>query len=280
VVEPDAENPSVVHVRLNRPTKLNAVDLAMFEAIRDTIRDLKSNATVRAVVLSGNGRAFCSGLDVPSLFNVSGLKTNPISTTKRLLERSVKDGGGMVAEDDGHAANLAQYVAYGWRELPVPVIAVVHGACYGAGLQMALGADVRIATGDAQLSVMEGKWGLIPDMSASITLRELVRIDVAKELTFTGRKVGGTEAAQLGLVTRSVNTHEQAVREAVELAHQVSDRSPDAVRLAKRLFQETWANSSDRECLELESNFQRKLLATWNQIAASSRNFGGKFPYF
>jgi enoyl-CoA hydratase/carnithine racemase len=278
LVEPDSSHPSVVHVRLNRPGKLNAVDLPMFEAIRDTIRNLKSNARVRAVVVSGTGRAFCSGLDVPSLFNVSGLSTNPVSTTQKLLERSAKNGGGM--GEDGHVANLAQYVAYGWREVHVPVIAVVHGACFGAGLQMALGADVRISTNDAQLSVMEGKWGLIPDMSASVTLRELVRIDVAKELTFTGRKVSGIEAAQLGLVTRSVDTHEHAMQAALELARQVSDRSPDAIRLAKRLFQETWVNPSDGECLDLESTFQRKLIATWNQIAASSRNFGGKFPYF
>jgi enoyl-CoA hydratase/carnithine racemase len=319
VVEPDRTNVGIVHVRLNRPRKLNALDLRMFESLRDAIDELKArssssrhrnnskwpamsqrNSPVRVVIVSGNGRAFCSGLDVPSLFSPGDEESspsskllriaNPMSAANALLSRrrvvtaeddndlsDSKDSQESLSED---TANLAQAVAYGWRELDAPVIAVIHGPCFGAGLQIALGADVRIGSEDAKLSVMEGKWGLIPDMSASVTLRELVRIDVAKELTYTGRVVPAKEALELGLVTRVAPTPERAMDQALELANLISGRSPDAVRLAKKLYQQTWVNPSERECLKTESDFQRKLIATWNQVAASSRNFGWKIPYF
>lgn len=144
-------------------------------------------------------------------------------------------------------------------------------------MQIALGADFRLATPDCKLSIMESKWGLIPDMSISVTLRELVSIDVAKELTMTGRIISGQEAAALGIVTRCVDDPQA---EAITLAKEIVSRSPDSVALAKQLYQETWFSPSEEYSLKLETELQRKLLKTWNQLAASGRNFGVKVPYF
>jgi enoyl-CoA hydratase/carnithine racemase len=158
----------------------------------------------------------------------------------------------------------------------VPVIAVLQGMCFGAGLQIALGADMRYATPDCKLSIMEVKWGLIPDMGAAIALRELVRIDVAKELTMTGRILTGEEAAALGLVTK---TCEDPLKHAEELVNELVKRSPDAIASTKELYQRTWM-ASEKECLEFETEIQNKLLPSWNQLAASGRAFGWELPYF
>lgn len=259
---------NIAHVEFNRESKLNAVDMAAFEQLVSTANTLKSDSSVRAVILSGKGRAFCTGLDVPSVF------ASPLKNTSKLLDRTKNDKDGRL-----QVANLAQAVAYEWRHLSVPVICVIHGMCFGAGLQIALGADLRIAAADSQLAIMETKWGLIPDMTASITLRELVRIDVAKELTFTGRIVSGAEAGELGLVTHVAATKEEAMQRAQEIASKITLRSPDAVALGKRLLQETWVNDDEAACLQKETDFQRKLLPSWNQLAASSRNFGWQIPY-
>ena len=168
-VETTMDEKGIAHVVLNRPDKLNGMDLPMFEAVAETASKLRQDRNIRAVILSGKGRAFCTGLDVKSVAK------NPSSTMKRLLERPSGYGA-----KENEIGNLAQDVSYLWRELPVPVIAVLHGMCYGAGFQIALGADMRYATPDCKLSIMEGKWGLIPDMGASIFLRELTRIDIAK----------------------------------------------------------------------------------------------------
>lgn len=227
--------------------------------------------------------------------------SNPMGQTKRLLERP----SGYCVDETRAIGNLAQDVSILWRELKVPVLAVLHGMCYGGGLQIALGADMRYSTPDCKLSIMEGKWnawhephgphifnsltaiydcsnlgkwGLIPDMSASITLRDLVRIDIAKELTMTGRVITGLQAAQYGLVTECC---EDPLAHAENLAKELVQRSPDAVASAKRLYQATWTEtSSEKECLQMESDLQRKLLASWNQVAASGRAFGWEVPYF
>ena len=256
----------IAHVQLNRAHKLNALDLKMFEAIADAASTLITDRNIRAVILSGKGRAFCTGLDIQSI-----LQNKPKKTFDRLLERPSGYGG-----DNNEIGNLAQDVGYLWRSLPVPVIAVLHGMCYGGGMQIALGADFRLATPDCKLSIMESKWGLIPDMSASITLRELVRMDVAKELTMTGRIITGKEATELGLITRYVD---DPMVEAFTLASEISQRSPDSVALSKKLYQETWV-APETYCLQVETKLQKQLLATWNQVAASGRNFGWKLPYF
>lgn len=255
----------ICNVVLNRPEKLNAVDMKMFEAIAQTAADLRSDKSVRAVILRGEGRAFCTGLDVKAILS------NPHKQTERLLERP--SGYGVSGNEIG---NLAQDVSYLWRELPVPVICVLHGMCYGAGLQIALGADFRYATPDCKISIMETKWGLIPDMGAAIMLRELVRMDVAKELTMTGRIVSGEEAASLGLVTK---VSEDPLHEAKAFAKELVKRSPDALASTKKLYQSTWM-ATEKECLEVETKLQRKLLASWNQLAASGRAFGWEVPYF
>lgn len=237
----------VAVVTLRRPDKHNALDRAMFEAIAAAAEELRRTPGVRAVVLRGDGPSFCSGLDVASF-----LADGP-SGFDVLLERRGPRG-----------ANLAQRVATDWLDLPVPVIAAVHGNCFGGGLQIALGADIRIAAPDAALSVMEVRWGLVPDMGITHTLTRLVGIDVAKELTFTARRVSGEEAAALGLVTRVADDPPAAAR---ELAAQVAGRSPDAVRAAKRLYEEAWPRPADG-ALALETELQRALMGSPNQIEA------------
>lgn len=241
----------------------------MFEAIADAASRLKNDVELkkglRAVILSGEGRAFCTGLDAKSVA-LSG----PSKNLNRLLERPSPYGG-----EEG-LGNLAQDVCYLWRVLPVPVIACLHGMCFGGGLQVALGADMRFSTPDCRLSIMESRWGLIPDMGASITLRELVRIDVAKELTMTGRIVSGLEAEKIGLVTRCV---EDPLKEAMDVAKEIVERSPDSVATTKELFQSTWV-ADEATCLKQETDLQMKLIGTYNQMAAAGRQFGVSLPYF
>ena len=165
--------------------------------------------------------------------------------------------------------NWFQRAAYDWLRLPVPVIAALHGNCFGGGLQIALGADIRIAAPDARLSVMEVKWGLVPDMAITRTLPRLVGIDVAKELTYTGRIVSRREAAALGLVTRTADDPLAAAR---ELAAEIAARSPDAVRAAKRLYDETWTAPA-AETLALEAELQLGLIGSPNQLAAVTAGF-------
>ena len=193
----------VADVRLARPEKLNALDAAMFQALVETGRKLAAEPQVRAVVLSGEGRAFCAGLDFTSFMGMAGGGA-----------ASGAPGRSLLHHDGSSPANYAQLAAWVWQELPVPVIAAIHGVAYGGGLQIALGADVRFVAPDAKLSVMEIKWGLVPDMSGTQTLRHLVRLDVAKELTFTGRIVSGTEAVALGLATRASDAPREAALDA------------------------------------------------------------------
>src|SRR3954465_7877533 len=234
----------VAVVSLNRTDKHNALDGAMFEGILAAAEEVAETPGVRAVVLHGEGASFCSGLDVASLMS------GPISL-EDILERNGR-------------ANLAQRTCTDWIDLPVPVIAAIHGNCFGGGLQIALGADVRIATPDARLSIMEGKWGLVPDMGITSTLPRLLRLDVAKELTYTSRVLSGAEAAELGLVTRSAGDPLAAAR---ELAAQIAERSPDAVRAAKRLYDTSW-QAPVEEGLLLETELQVGLIGSPNQMAA------------
>src|SRR3712207_2159290 len=235
----------VAVVALTRPDKHNALDGAMFEGILHAAEEVAATPGVRAVVLHGEGPSFCSGLDVASLMS------GPISLDD-ILER------------DGRRANVAQRACTDWIYLPMPVIAAVHGNCFGGGLQIALGADVRIAAPGARLSVMEGKWGLVPDMGITSTLPRLVPIDVAKELTFTARVISGEEAKELGVVT---HVADDPLAAAQALAREIAGRSPDAVRAAKKLFNESWVAPAE-EALKLETDLQVKLIGSPNQIAA------------
>jgi enoyl-CoA hydratase/carnithine racemase len=244
----------VAVVTLTRPDKHNALDVAMFEQIIGAADRLSSESGVRAVVLHGAGSSFCSGLDVVSIMAAgNGLD-------------------GLVERVQGEVPNWFQRAAYAWLELPMPVIAAVHGTCFGGGLQIALAADLRIASHDTRLSVMEVKWGLVPDMSITRTLPRLVGLDVAKELTFTGRVFDGEEAARLGVVTRLAGDPLVAAR---ELAAEIAGRSPDAVRAAKRLYDESWTGEAQRT-LALEAELQLGLIGSPNQLAAVAAGFASE----
>ena len=255
----------VADVKLNRAEKLNALDQAMFEALADTGRELARDRSLRSVVLSGEGRAFCAGLDFTGFMAMAGKDSAPGAVRRNPLER-----------ETGSPANFAQSAAYVWVELPVPVIAAVHGVAYGGGLQLALGADIRLVAPDARLSVREIQWGLIPDMTGTQTLRHLVRQDVARELTYTGRIVSGTEAVELGLATRVSDTPYQT---ALDLAGEIAGRSPDAVRAAKQLLTAA-PLASVGEGLALEEKLQRSLIGRPNQVEAVQANIQKREPKF
>jgi enoyl-CoA hydratase/carnithine racemase len=237
----------VAHVRLNRGDKRNGLDRAMFEALVATGEAVAADRRVRAVVLSGEGSAFCAGLDWKA-FLADG------EGAKALLARDVVRS----------PANMAQRACWVWTEVPVPVIAAVHGAALGGGLQLALACDLRLVAPDATLSVMEIRYGLVPDMTASQTLLRLVRPDVAKELMFTGAIVSGEEAARIGLATRVCS---DPLAEAKRLACTIAAQSPDAIRAGKKLCDRA-PGMSAADALMLETELQLSLLGSPNQMAA------------
>ncbi|HEY5679630.1 MAG TPA: crotonase/enoyl-CoA hydratase family protein [Pseudomonadales bacterium] len=252
----------VADVRLNRPEKYNALSPQMFDAIVAAGERLAQAKDVRAVVLSGNGRGFCAGLDMASF--------------QGMTETSPRSSAGSLLQQDDRPENRAQRPALVWKRLPVPVIAAIHGVAYGGGCQIALGADIRFAAPDAKMSIMEIKWGLIPDMSITQTLRDVLPLDLAKELTFTGRVLSGAEASQLGLVTHVV---EDPLAAALELAREIAGKSPHAVRAGKKLFEESW-HADARTGLELEAALQTGLIGSPNQVEAIKANFENRKPDF
>lgn len=249
---------AIATVRMSRPEKLNALDADMFEALIRVGKEIMADHGIRAVVLHGEGKAFCAGLDFASFMGQPDLM-------KKLLAREEKS-----------PANVAQRVAWIWQEIQVPVIAAVHGAAFGGGLQIALGADLRYVAPDAELSVMEIKWGLIPDMSITQTLTRLIPLDVAKELTFTGRVVSGTEADELGLATKVT---EDPLADALETAKLIASKSPHAIRAAKTLFNDG-PGMSRADALKLETALQVSLLGSPNQMQAVQANMQKREPDF
>lgn len=237
----------VAHVRMNRPDKRNGLDLAQIEALIAAGTQLAADRRVRAVVLSGEGPAFCAGLDWAAFLAGGGASA-----------------GKMLARGPDSPANLAQRVAWIWSELPVPVIAAIRGAAYGGGLQLALACDLRLAAADAKFSVMEIRYGLIPDMTASRTLLRLVRDDLARELIYTGRIVDAAEAAQLGLITRLVD---DPVTAALALAAQIAAAAPSAIRAAKRLCLDS-PDLDTAAALAHETALQLPLLGSPEQMEA------------
>lgn len=235
----------VADVRLNRPEKMNSLSLAMIDALSAIAETLSENQALRAVVISGNGKCFCAGLDLSCL--------NP---TEEFLKPFV-DGS-------GDYPNRYQRAAYAWKKLPIPVIVAIHGAAFGGGLQVALGADIRIAHPQSKLSMMEIKWGLIPDMAGVLALRNLVRQDVAKELIFSGRIVSGEEAQLLGLVTKLSETPRQ---EALAIATKIASFNPDAISASKYLLEEAWGEDEITE-LKMEERLQADIIASPNQLEA------------
>lgn len=252
---------AIAEVAINRPERHNAVDLSVFEGLAQIGETLKSDRSVRAVILRGEGANFCSGIDT-SLFTA-----NP--DPKSLIDR-------ILALPDGESANFFQKPCTIWQEMDVPVIAALQGVTYGAGLQIALGADIRIAAPDTRLSVMEIKWGLIPDMGITTVLPRLMRIDQAKELLFSGRVVDAREAAQLGLVTRLSET---PLEDARALAESIAQKNPDAIRRDKRLLNDTWTTHR-AEALRLEAVLQSEIIGQPNQIEAVMANMQKRAPTF
>ena len=255
-IELTVEN-RVAKVILNRPEMHNALDMEMFRAIASVQRKLARERDLRCVIFYGAGVDFCSGLDVKSI----------MSDRKAIMK--------LLWKWLPWHSNLAQVVSTGWRKLQVPVIAAIHGRCWGGGLQIALGADFRVVTPDASLSVMEGRWGLIPDMGGNLALAELAGRDQAMWLAMAAEIVDGTKALELGLVTR-VNENPQET--ANGMAADLLERSPDAVAAVKRLYRKSWS-SQPGTWLARESAYQVRVIAGKNQRIAVARQVGEEKEY-
>jgi len=249
----------VAQVMLNRPDKANALSLEMFDSLGDAAEQLAANPSLRAVVLHGAGANFCGGIDV-DMFRRGGTIVD--AESMQPLEPS--------------PANRFQRAAYAWRALPVPVICAINGVAYGGGLQVALGADLRYAAPDARLSIMEIKWGLIPDMAISTTLRDILPLDRVKELAWSGKVIGGEEALQLGLVTA---LHEDPLQAAMRTAEEICGKSPDAIRAMKKLFNTAW-QASEADALALEAKLQSGVMGGANQLEAVMANIERRSPEF
>jgi len=255
----------VADVRLIRVDKMNALDDAMFSALIETGERLKADPNVRVVVLSGEGRAFCAGLDMGNFGKMAS------------GERGSGGSGALVTADRTEGgSNRAQHAVMVWREIPVPVIAAIHGVAFGGGFQLALGADLRFVTADTRMSVMEIKWGLVPDMAGLVLMRQLARDDVVRELTYSGRQFSGEEAVTLGFATR-VCADPRA--EALALAADIASKNPHAIRADKRLF-EVAAKGDQHATLLAESVEQTALIGSPNQVEAVMANMQKRAPTF
>ena len=246
----------VAEVRMIRGEKMNALDGAMFAALCEAIEQLSAMEGLRCVILSGEGRAFCAGLDMASM---------------------AAGGSGTPLEERTHGdANMPQQVAWGWRTLAAPVIAAVHGVAFGGGFQIMSGADIRIASPHTRFSIRELYWGLVPDMAGMALWRTLARDDVLRELTYTAREFDGAEALQMGFVTRLAD---DPLTEARALASEIAARNPHAVRGAKRLINFA-ADASASAVLRAESNEQLRVIRTANQIEAVMANMQKRAALF
>lgn len=246
------------YVALDRPAKHNGLTLDTLAALIGAAQAIRRRPEVRAVILSGNGPSFCSGLDIAET------ASNPLSVVANFLPRPLR------------GTNIFQEACWAWRRLPVPVIAVTHGRCYGGGLQIALAADFRLSTPDCEYSVMEARWGLIPDMTASVTLARTVGIDQARLLTMTAETIAGVKAKEIGLVTE---LHDDPMAAAEKLAEKIALRSPDSVAGAKKLFDTTW-RSTPRRAFSTERRIQLGLLLGANTAIARKAAAAGQLPVF
>jgi enoyl-CoA hydratase/carnithine racemase len=244
----------IAYVSLNRADKHNGLDEAMIVQLIDIAKSIRKNRSIRCVILQGEGESFCAGLDFNSVAK------HPSMIVKFFLKMPWRKD------------NMFQRVAHVWRDLPVPVIAVVHGNCFGAGMQIILGCDYRVATPDANLSILEMKWGLIPDMSGMVTLSRLTRVDIAQELTMTGRFFSGVEAAEYGIVSK---VSETPLDVAESLAKTIVQKSPDAIAATKYLYKKTWKKDT-RGALLWERITQLRLLGRKNQRIAMKNGLSKK----
>jgi enoyl-CoA hydratase/carnithine racemase len=248
----------IARVTLTRPDKMNALDDAMVDAILEAGTEVAAS-DARAVVLSGEGRSFCAGLDMASF-----ARMGEVDAEAWLMARTHGD------------ANRMQELAMIWRRVPVPVICALQGAVLGAGLQIALGADIRIAHPKASLSVLEMKWGLVPDLGGMVLLPHLVRSDVLRLMTYTNRSIDAVQAERWGLVTELSNV---PLETALALADEIAGKSPSAIRAAKRLIDV--AETQDRaEVLMAESAEQVDLMGKPEQMEVIAARMQGRKPVF
>jgi enoyl-CoA hydratase/carnithine racemase len=261
----------VADVRLNRPDKLNALDTDMFVGLVDAGARLATEPSVRAVVLSGEGRSFSAGLDFSGFAAMA-------DRGRTSGDGEATGGGGLrtIGATEGRITHLAQQAAHCWSEVPVPVIAAISGHCLGGGLQIALGADIRIVHPDASLSVLEIRWGLSPDMTGTATLPRLVGPDAAKELAWTGRTVSGQEAARIGLATRSSET---PLEDALALGREIATKNPHAIRGIKRLIEQSGRVPLAQQYAD-EREVIGSLVSTPNQVEAVAAFFEKRDPSF
>jgi len=252
----------VAEVCLNRPERKNALSLELFEALAEAGESLKADAGLRVVILRGAGGDFCAGLDLSVMQAMAG----------RIEEMRAR----LLDVPEGERANWFQKPCYVWQELQVPVIAAIEGVCLGGGIQLALAADFRIAAPESRLSVMEAKWGLIPDMGITQSLPKLMAADRAKELMMTARMLSGVEAEALGLVTRVAEAPLEAAR---ALADEIKTRSPESVNGIKWLVEQTWGMPPG-EGLRVEAEIQAPILGSANQIEAVMANLQKRAPKF
>ncbi|MGG7565886.1 crotonase/enoyl-CoA hydratase family protein [Rhodovulum sp. DZ06] len=250
----------IAEIRLNRADKMNAITTELIEAMAEAAAAVAADPSVRVVILSGEGRAFCAGLDKGNFSKM--VQGGPDSV-----------GGGDIMDRTHGASNLFQHAGMMWRDLPVPVIAALHGVCLGGGLQIALGADIRIAAPGTKLSVMEMKWGLVPDMSGMVTLRHLVRGDVLRRLVYTAEVLEAEAAQQLGLVTEVA---EDPLARARALAADIAGRSPSAMRSAKALLNIAEGDATEDEVLLAESRLQKDLIGAPDQIETVMAQLQGR----
>lgn len=252
----------IADVRMVRTDKMNALDAAQWQALSDTIDELMDKQGLRVVVLSGEGRAFCAGLDLASL------------SAER--EPGVSSAGGSLSDRTKGIANNPQYAAWGWRELPVPVIAAVHGVAFGAGSQIMAAADIRIVHPDTRIAIMEMKWGLVPDVAGMPLWRTQVADDVLREMIYTNREFTGAEAKEMGFAT---HVDEDPHAKALELARVIANKNPHAIRGAKRLCNLA-AHATDAELLQAESDEQAKVIRTPNQMESVMAEMQKRKPNF
>ena len=250
----------IAEVQLNRAKKHNALDHKMFESLIETGERLSKDNSIRAIILHGSGKSFCAGIDL-TMFAGEGMSQD---FSKKMLPR------------EKSLANYYQSAAYVWREIPVPVIAALHGVTYGGGLQIALGADIRYASKDSTFSVMEIKWGIIPDMAMTTSIPSIMRIDQALEMAMTGDVINASEANSLGLVTAITS---DPLEKARSLANNLVNKSPDAIRAIKKLFYETWKNN-DQSSLLLEAQLQKRVMSGSNQMEAVKSSINRTPPNF
>lgn len=250
----------IAHVRLTRGDKMNAVDQQMIDAII-AAGDEVAASSARVVVISGEGKAFCAGIDITGLSAMVGK-----DPTALLMPRTHGEG----------TTNQWQEVAMVWTRVPVPVIAAVHGVCFGAGLQLALGADIRIASPDAKFAVMEMKWGIVPDMGGMVLLPRLVRGDVLRRLTYTAEHVGAAQAERWGLITEVAD---DPLAAAMTLAGQIAGKSPSAIRAAKLLIAQAETQNAVT-VLDAESRLQAELLGKPDQMEVIAAELGKRPAVF